>query len=122
LSVGELETKILEENKMIELLESNLTKLFTSFVSGKITQEVFQQKKAVVNETISRKCETIEQLSERLKTLTSGRTAIDNAVSELSPLLEIESLSKDIVGLLIDKILVHDEKNIEIVWNGDQSL
>jgi DNA invertase Pin-like site-specific DNA recombinase len=122
LSVGALETKIRDENKAIEILESSVTKLFTTFVSGKITQEVFQQKKAVVNETLSRKRRNIEQLSERLKTLTSGRVAVDNAVSELTPLLEIESLNKDIVELLIDKILVHGEKNIEIVWNGNQSL
>ena len=45
--------------------------------------------------------------------------AADNAITELTPLLTIEKLDRDIVNLLIDKILIHGESDIEIVWNDN---
>ena len=39
-------------------------------------------------------------------------------LKELTPILDIESLDKDIVNLLIEKILIHGENDIEIVWYG----
>jgi len=117
-SVGELEAKILEESKAIQLLESSVTKLFTSFVSGAMPKEAFLHKKGAVNETITRKREAVEEMMERMKALKAGRAAVDSTLSELTPLLTIETLDKEIVNLLITKILVHGEHDVEIVWNG----
>jgi hypothetical protein len=117
-SVGELESKIHEESKAIQLLESSVTKLFTSFVSGTMAKEVFLHKKGVVNETIARKREAVDEMVERAKIMKTGRTTVECALSELTPLLTIETLDKEIVNLLIAKILVHGEHDIEIVWNG----
>jgi DNA invertase Pin-like site-specific DNA recombinase len=117
-SAGKLEAKIREESKAIQLLESSVTKLFTSFASGKITKDAFLHKKGIVNDTTARKREMVGQMTERLKILNTGRAAVDDALSELTPLLTVETLDKEIVNLLIDKILVHGENNIEIVWNG----
>jgi DNA invertase Pin-like site-specific DNA recombinase len=117
-SAGELEAKIREENKAVQILESSVTKLFTSFASGKITKEVFLHKKSIVNDAVTRKRKAAEEMAGRLKALKAGRAAADDALSELTPLLTIEALDKEIVNLLIDKILVHGENDIEIVWNG----
>lgn len=117
-SAGELKAKIQEESKAIQLLESSVTKLFTSFVSGIITKEVFLHKKGIVNETIARKREAVEEMTERAKVLKAGHAAVDSTLSELTPLLTIETLDKETVNLLIAKILVHGEHDIEIVWNG----
>ena len=36
----------------------------------------------------------------------------------MQPLISIDELDRDLVDLLIDKIIVHGEKDIEIVWCG----
>ena len=95
-----------------------MTKIFTSFASGKITKDAFLHKKDVTNDTIARKCSDIEKWSEQLHGLTEGRADIENTIAELKQLREIEALNREIVELLIDRILVHNEKDIEIVWNG----
>ena len=113
-----LETKITAEQKSIEALETQITKIFTSLASGKITQEIFLQKKSAINDTIERKRLGIEKSTEQLRSLTEGRIQSENVVAELKQFLALEKLDKDIVNLLIDKILVHDENDIEIVWCG----
>ena len=113
-----LESKIATEQKSIEALEVQITKIFTSFASGKITQEVFLQKKTAINDTIERKQLAIEKFSEQLKNLTTGRVQSENTISELKQFITLEKLDKDIVNLLIDKIFIHDEKDIEVVWSG----
>jgi len=113
-----LEAKIAAEQKAIEALETQITKIFTSLASGKITQEVFLQKKSAINDTIERKRLGIEKSTEQLRSLAEGRIQSENVVAELKQFLVLEKLDKDIVNLLIDKILVHDENDIEIVWCG----
>jgi hypothetical protein len=115
-SASELETKIRSENKTAQLLENSVTKLFTEFASGKLTKDAFLHKKAIVNDTVARKRETIAQMTERLRALTVGRSAVENSVAELTPLTTIDALDREIVDLLIDKILVRGEHDIEIVW------
>jgi len=106
-SATELEAKIREENQSIQLLELSVTKLYTSFVSGRITKDTLLRKKDVINDTVSRKREVVEQIEERLKALNAGRSSVNSIIDELTPLLTIERLDKKIVDLLVDKILVH---------------
>ena len=113
-----LEAKITAEQKSIEALESQITKIFTSLASGKITQNVFLQKKGNISDTIERKRLGIEESTEQLRNLTEGRIQSENVVAELKQFLVLEKLDGDIVNLLVDKILIHDENDIEIVWCG----
>ncbi|MDR1704218.1 MAG: recombinase family protein [Clostridiales bacterium] len=117
LTVKGLESKIAAERKSIELLEASVTKIFTSFASGKITQDAFLHKKGVVNDTIERKRSNIEKWGGELRALAEAG-ADEKKAAELKELRTIETLNRDVVYLLIDKILVHDENDIEIVWNG----
>jgi uncharacterized coiled-coil protein SlyX/ribosomal protein S27E len=119
LSVKGLESKIAAEHKAIELLEASVTKIFTSLASGKITKDAFLHKKDVINDTIARKRTDIEKLSEQLHSLTVGRAETETAISKLRELRTLETLNRDVVNLLIDRIIVHDEKDIEIVWCGE---
>jgi len=114
-----LEAKIAAEQKSIEALEAQITKIFTSLASGKITQEVFLQKKGNINDTIERKRLGIEKSTEQLRNLTEGRIQSENVVAELKQFLALEKLDGDIANLLIDRILVYDENDIEIVWCGN---
>jgi hypothetical protein len=83
-----------------------------------MTKEVFLHKKGVVNETIARKREAVDEMTERVKMIKTGRASVESALSELTPLLTLETLDREVVNLLITKILVHGEHDIEIVWNG----
>lgn len=116
--IKELEKKIAAENKTIELLESSITKIFIDFSSNKITKEIFQQKKDTINETTARKRSEVKKWSEQIKKLSNERIVTEKAIDELKPLLTLETLDKNVVDLLIDKIFVHNEKDIEIVWKG----
>jgi DNA invertase Pin-like site-specific DNA recombinase/ribosomal protein S27AE len=118
LTVKGLEGKIAAECKAIELLESSVTKIFTSLASGKITKDAFLHKKEVINDTVARKRSDIDMWSEKLRELTEGRAATETAIAELKQFRTLETLNRDIIELLIDKILVHGENDIEIVWNG----
>jgi DNA invertase Pin-like site-specific DNA recombinase len=117
-SVKGLEGKIASETKTIETLESSVTKAYTSLVAGKMTQDAFLRKKEVINETIERKRLQIELWSEQLYLLTNGRAETESSISQLQQLRYLEKLDPEIVEHLIDRILIHDEKDIEIIWNG----
>jgi len=117
-SIKELESKIAAENRAIELLEASVTKIFTSFASGKISKDAFLHKKDIINDTIARKRFEIEKWSERLYTLTTGRRTVENSIGELESLRTLETLNREIVNLLIDRILIHSDSNIEAVLYG----
>jgi DNA invertase Pin-like site-specific DNA recombinase len=117
-TAGELEMSIRTEQKAAAALEMSLSKLFTSFVEEKISKDVFLSKKSAVNDMIGRKRSDIETMTERLKTLTDGRAAAEVSIAELTPLLTIDKLDRELVDLLIDKIIVHGDNDIEIVWRS----
>lgn len=117
-SVGELERKIRDERKAIQLIESSLPTLFKSFASGNITQEVFIKKKGIVNDTTARKQAAVAEMSERLSAISNGHARTKDTVEAFIPFIEMDALTKEAVDLLIEKIIVRGEKDIEIIWNG----
>ena len=117
-TASDLERKIAAEQKSIDLLEASVTKVYTSLAAGKITKEAFVRKREVINDTVARKRSQVERWSESLHSLTIGRKEAEDAINELAPLRALDSLNKEIVDLLIDKILVYSENDIEIVWTG----
>ena len=94
----------------------SVTKNITALVSGKITQDTFLNKKGIINNTIAQKNTEIERLREQLQTASTGKDAIKGRLSILRPILTIDRLDRELVGLLIEKVLIHGEKQIEIVW------
>ena len=119
LSAKSLESKITAEQKSVELLEASITKIFMSLASNKITQEAFLHKKDVINDTITRKRSNIDKWNDQLYVLTDGRSETENTIMKLGHLRTLEKLNLEIVDDLIDRILVHDEHDIEIVWKGE---
>ena len=122
LSKAELERKIISERKVVQLLEESITKNITALVSGKITQETFLRKKEIINDSISQKKDGIEKLCEQLEIITEGKEAIEEKLAILSPLADIEKLNRELVDLLIEKVLIHGERDVEIVWIGDDDM
>ena len=113
-----LETKVATEKRAIETLESSVTKLFTDFAMGKMDQDMFIQKKLVINERIDKKNHNIENWIQELQRIASSQQASAAALSELSHWGAVEKLDKEIVSLLVDKIYIHGERDVEIIWSG----
>ena len=117
-NAGNLEKNIREANKIIQTLESSMTKLYFTFLEGKISQGVYQQKKEMINQNLSQKQDAVNQMEELLRIHKSERISIKESLSKLAPILSVEALDKELMDLLVAKIIVHGEKDIEIVWNG----
>jgi hypothetical protein len=112
-----VEGKIRAERQAIKVLEGSVTKIFTSLASGDMTKEAFLSKKEVINAAIAKKKAAIETLEARLSALTTGRAAMEAALSELYSFRNLERLDRDLVDLLIGSIRIHGDREIEIVWN-----
>lgn len=112
-----LEGRIKAERQAVKLLENSVTKIFTSMVSGDMTSEAFLSKKGVINSSIAKKNAILETLEARLEELTTGKAASEDAVSQLHVFRSLDKLDKEVVDCLISRILVHGDKDIEIVWN-----
>ena len=113
---SEIEDRIKMERMAVKTLEDSITGNITALVSGEITQDVFLSKKKTINDTIDKKNAEIERLYEQFKILGEGKAAIDQRLLDLRPLLTIEKLDRELIDMLVDKILIHGEKDIEIVW------
>jgi DNA invertase Pin-like site-specific DNA recombinase len=113
-----LADRIRTEENAVRLLEESVAKNFTALVSGKLSKEAFLKKKEVINGAIAQKNAELEHLRERLYMITTGKREVEDGLSELYPLLTVERVDRALVDLMIDKILVHGEHEIEIVWAG----
>jgi DNA invertase Pin-like site-specific DNA recombinase len=117
-SASEIEGKIRAERQAIKQLENSVTKIFTSLATGEMTTEAFVSKKEIINASIAKKKTAVESLEVRLTALTTGKTGIEAGIAELYSLRRLEKLDRSVVNLMVDRILVHGSKDIEIVWNG----
>ena len=112
-----IEGKIKAERQAVKLLEDSITKIFTSMVSGDMTTEAFLSKKELINSSITKKNVIIEGLETRLEALTTGKTASEEVVTRLRDFRNVEKLDRKLVDYLISSILIHGDKDFEIVWN-----
>jgi hypothetical protein len=106
------------EENAVRLLEESIARNFTLLVSGKLTKDAFVSKKDAINSVIARKNAGLEKLRERLRELTAGKDEAEERLAELRPMLTIEKVDRALVDVMIDKILVYGEREIEIVWAG----
>jgi len=112
-----IESRIRAEQKAVKLLEDSITKIFTSMVSGDMTTEAFISKKEVINSSIAKKNASIEALGTRLAAFTSDKVASEEVLEKLYAFRSLEKLDRWSVDCLINRILIHGERDIEIVWN-----
>ncbi|MDR1320988.1 MAG: recombinase family protein [Gracilibacteraceae bacterium] len=112
----ELAGRIKTEENAVRLLEESIAKNFTALVSGKLSKDAFVKKKEIINGAITQKNAALETLRGRLCELTTGRDDVEGRLAELRLLLTVDRVDRALVDLTIDKILVHGERDIEIVW------
>jgi DNA invertase Pin-like site-specific DNA recombinase len=115
---SETENAMRAEENAVRLMEESVTKHFTAFVSGKLSKDAFVRKKAIINDAIARKKEELERLRGRLRDVATGKGAVLERLAELKPLLTLERMDKELADLLIEKIIVRGENDMEIVWAG----
>jgi len=116
ISKAEIECKIKMESRAIKTLEASITKNITDLVSGKISQDAFLSKKEIINAAIEKKNAELENLRGQFNALCEGKNSIEQRLSELRPILAVEKLDRELIDILIDKVLIHGENEIEIVW------
>lgn len=115
-NAGQIDKRLRDEEKAISLLEASITKHFMALVAGDMTQDVFLKKKGIINETVAEKRAEMERLREQRATITEGEDAILENMNRYRALQSVEKLDRMIVDMLIDHVLIHGEKDIEIVW------
>jgi DNA invertase Pin-like site-specific DNA recombinase len=112
-----LEGRIKAEQQAIVTLENSITKIFTSFVSNKMTKEAFLSKKETVNVAVAKKKEALTVLETRLAAITTGKAASMKIIADLNAFKEMVKLDRGLIELLIDRIRIHSDYEIEIIWN-----
>jgi len=115
-SASDIEGRIKAERQAVKLLESSVTKIFTCLAVGEMTEKAFLSKKEIIYASIKKKKTELETLEERLAAFTTGKSEIEAGLAELYSLRNLEKLDRELVDLLIDRILIHNDKEIEIVW------
>ena len=111
-----IENKINAERQAIKQLEESITKMFISLVSNEMTTEAFTSKKEAINHSIAKKKDLVETYEQKLAELNAEKTANECVLENLYAYRDIQKLDRDTVDLLIDRILVHGDKDVEIVW------
>ena len=120
LSKADMERKIKSERRAVQVLEESATKNITALVAGEITPDIFLRKKEIICNTVSQKNAEIERICKQLQMVTEGSERVEEKLAGLRPLVNIEKLDRALVDFLIEKVVVYDEKEIEIVWIGDE--
>ena len=83
-----------------------------------MTQEEFLSKREIINTAITGRTAAVERLRGQLADMIESGDAATEQLTELRPLLAVEKLDRELVDLLIEKIVVYDEQQIEVFWNG----
>lgn len=117
----QIDKRLRDEEKAIVLLEASITKHFMALVAGDMSQDVFMKKKAIINETVAEKRAEMGRLWERRAAIDEGEDAIQVNMRRYRALQSVEKLDRGIVDAMIDHILIHGEKDIEIVWADKKS-
>jgi hypothetical protein len=115
---AEIEGRLKSEERALSLLDQSVTANYTAFASGRMSKEDFLSKRETVKAAAAQKTAAVERLRGQLTAVTEDKAAVDKRLAELRPLLTLEKLDREIVDLLVDKIIVHGEREIEVVWNG----
>ncbi|MDR1617217.1 MAG: recombinase family protein [Syntrophomonadaceae bacterium] len=103
---------IVEYEGRIEKLREEQQRLYESFVLGGICRDDYKMQKSAVDSEIEKTRLTLESIRGQ-----SGDSASDAiAVEAAKKALRKRVLSKELVDMLIDRVLVYPDDRIEIVW------
>ena len=96
----------------IEKLQDEKQRLYESFVIGDISRDEFMAKKSNADAELER----VRQILEAILSQAKANAPDTEAVVIAKKALRKRILSKELVDMLIDKVLVYPDNRIEIVW------
>ncbi|MCL2672523.1 MAG: recombinase family protein, partial [Clostridiales bacterium] len=101
-----------EHEAMIENLQIERQRLYESVVLGDISREEYKVQKSAVDAELARAQQMLGVIRVQYDKRESNTTAVDAA----RKVLKEESLIRELVSMLIDKILIYPDKRVEIMW------
>lgn len=108
--------KLLENiEKEIELIKNNIDKMYMDKLEGKITEEICNRVLNKYNKQIKEKKIKYEQIKEHKKELEKdNNTDINTTIKKL---LNLEKPTSELMKIIINKIEIHQDKQIDIYFN-----
>lgn len=106
------------ESKRMVLVTAN-NELFEALIDGRVDDEAYKRKTAVNTESARLCQETIDKAREEL-ILLSAAADVTPEKSVLKKLVDMQTITKDLIDLLVKSIEVFPGGKINIVWNFSQ--
>lgn len=108
--------KLLENiEREIELIKNNIDKMYMDKLEGKITEEVCERVLNKYNKQIKEKQNQYEEIKQNKKDLEEDNSKdIEKVVKEL---LKLEKPTPELMKVIINKIKIHQDKQIDIYFN-----
>lgn len=107
----------------VSLLKKTLDKynrqkfsIYDEYTKGRMTREVMAERNAGIRQQIE---ETKRLIDEKMEEIAQQDMYMEEDTETLSVLSILDEFDADKIRYLVDKVLVHSETEIEIVWNTD---
>ncbi len=101
---------------MITRIKDELKNSFEAFASGRITKTEYLKFKSKTDAVLEDSGKKLSKLETKLQDLLREEAESYNGLHVTKDMLKIDALRKELVELLIDKIIVSQDKQIEILW------
>ena len=110
------------QKEKIKALEAKKTGLYKDFCRKLISEEDYLVLNARYSDEIKAASEMIEGLMEASAKEKKAATTLESVTAKLGNFKGKRKLSKEMVGSLIEKVIVYDEDKIEVVFQFDDEL
>ncbi len=109
-------TKMLKKlEKEIDIINNNIDKMYIDKLNNEISKEMYDRVCKKFNEEIKEKKETYMELKEEeLNSKEDNNQNIEKVVKEF---LKLEKPTPELMRVIINKILIHQDKQVDIIFN-----
>lgn len=101
---------------MITRIKDELKNSFEAFAFGRITKTEYLEFKSKTDVVLEDSGKKLSKLETKLQDLLREEAESYNGLHVAKDMMNIDTLSKELAELLIDKIIVSQDKQIEILW------
>ena len=115
-SKAKLKKDIDKQAGMITRIKDELKNSFEAFASGRITKTEYMEFKSKTDVVLEDSGKKLSKLEAKLQDLLREEGESYNGLHVTKDMMKIDVLSKELAELLIDKIIVSQDKQIEILW------
>ncbi|NLW79469.1 MAG: hypothetical protein GXY32_08680 [Ruminococcaceae bacterium] len=104
----------LECERSLQALQDEKQRLYASLVLGDIRPEEYKERKTALDADLARQRDIYDVIREQEEKTAPSAASIKAALGAL----ESETLTRELVDLLIDKVLVYPDNRVEIQWKA----